>query len=137
MKTTVKTLLLASAVALSLSACASDHHKNGAGKAHCDLKDGKCPVVESLSKANDKLESTIKDAKTLPKDADEAAMKAHLNKISKDVGAVQKELNDTQKAITKAKNSLGKKAPAKAAKKADAAAPAADAKPAAATPAKK
>lgn len=136
MKTSLKTLLLASAVALSLSACAGDKGKNHAGmkdNPNCLLRDGKCPIAANLDKAQDQLSAIKNSSKDLPKDADNAAIKAHLDKVNKQVGEVSKTLQDAQKEIAKAKRSLGKKEHGKGhAKKEeaakDAAAPAAPAK---------
>ncbi|MCE3232382.1 MAG: hypothetical protein K0R98_639 [Rickettsiaceae bacterium] len=113
MNTKLKTLLIASALSLTLSACA---HNGKNSSRPCD-KDGKCPIVASLDKSKDKLKAITKDAESISKDSSDAAVKAHLDKISKDIGEVAKDLKETQKEIAKIKRTVGKKdvkAPAKA-----------------------
>jgi hypothetical protein len=96
MNTKFKTLLLTSALAFSLSACA--HHNHASNNVPCD-KDGKCMVSDRIHGIGEKMENISKEVKALNSDRHDPATKEQLKKIQQELAEVAASVKETQKSV--------------------------------------
>ncbi|GER08859.1 hypothetical protein GCM10007972_27830 [Iodidimonas muriae] len=101
MKTTLRTLLLATALILPVSAYAG-HHESGSDehkmeKMQMCMQGEKCPMADQMGDMHSKMESMMSDMKDMTEHMKDPAMKEKMQKMHGDMGGMMEHMEQMHK----------------------------------------